>query len=167
MSAKKKENTFLYYRFFLVILAFVTIGLTIAIVAIANSEHDNYNNETVELTNDYVLPDYLQGDNLAPEDEINKQVIIMSHTKGVSYDDIEEYYENAISKAFEEGDRLLAINTIIQKAAYIFSSEEDCERAIKYANNIDISNYSNEEKQFLASHLQSELSECNSESEEE
>lgn len=161
------QSTFTYYKIVLFVLVFLAIGLIIAVVTMANSNSINDNNDIIEPTSNYVLPDRLQGDDLTPEDEIAKQVAIMSHTKGTSSNDIEEYYDSVIDKAFEDGDRLLAMDIIIQKATYLSSINEDCEGAIKYTDGLDFSIFSDEEKQFLASHLQSELSECDDELEEE
>lgn len=144
----------LWYKILLVFLLLIMVGLAIGIVIVKNSNQDN---DTPSEPIDYHLPDELQGDNLSQGDQVRRDVIMMSQTPNTNYADIEEYYEAAIAKAIEGGDRYLAMDIIVQKATYIATTEEDCESTVEYTNNLDLSPFTEEEKQFLASHLLSAI----------
>lgn len=162
-SGSNSKSISLWYKFSLVFLLLVIVGLTIGIVIVKNTNQDS---GTPSEHIDYHLPEELQGDNLSQGDQVRRDVIIMSQTPNTNYADIVEYYDVAIAKAIEGGDRYLAMDIIVQKATYIATTEEDCESAVEYINSLDLSPFTEEEKQFLASHLLSAI-DCEEELEEE
>ncbi|MBO4813093.1 hypothetical protein J5491_03005 [Candidatus Saccharibacteria bacterium] len=151
----KGGSVSLHFKIILVILGLVIVGLVIGIVVVTSGGGNNTDDDL--LPGDYVLPDELQEDNLSSSDQVMKKVIIMSQSPNTTYNDIEDYYDKVISDAVSSGDHYLAMNVTVQKASYIADIEEDCEKAMNYANSIDTSPYSDEELQFLVSHLFSTL----------
>ncbi len=148
------KNSSSFYKVLLVVLALVIIGLIVTMVVI------NLNRSTSEPETNYSLPEALMGDNLSPRDQVIKEAAIMLQTPGISMDEVEKYYDDAISKANEDGEYYLAMDIIVQKLLFFVVEEGDCEKAKDYSENVDVSKYSDEEKGYLQSYMYSVLLDC-------
>ena len=74
--------------------------------------------------------------------------------------DIEAYYDSAIEKALNDGNHYLAMDIIVQKIGFLVVEEGDCDKATKYFESIDMSPYSDQEKNYLETHSLSMIYEC-------
>lgn len=154
-GAELKKNK----KTLLVALLTLVIIIVAAIIIIALLLNNSVNNN--ETDSGYILPEELMGDDLSPVDQVIKETSLMQGDPNVSADEIKSYYDEVINNALKDGDSSFAAKIIIQKMNYISVIENDCEGASRYVDGIDLTPYSDKEKNYLASYVISMAIECN------
>lgn len=148
----KLEHKGLVILLCVLLVAIVGLGVGIGVVVVSNMRNDEYAG--------YVLPEELMNNDLSPEDQVTKETSLMLQDPDVSEVDIEAYYDAVIEDAIASGDKSLAIEIIIQKMNFLAVVEDDCSKAEEYVDGVELSTFSSEEVQYLASYVSSMAGGC-------
>ena len=136
-------------------LAIIGFAIGIILVNIKNEKQKEEINQT-----DSTLPEELMEDDLSSTDQVIKKASQMLQDPATSNAEIEKYYDEVIEQALNDGDTDLAIRIIIQKMDFLAVTENDCQKAKEYIENIDLTVYPEAGKHFLASFVISTTAEC-------
>lgn len=155
---KKHREFAVESRFLVVILAIliaVIAGLVVSIVLLNIRKSSEWSG--------YVLPEELTGDDLTEENQVIKEASIMLQNPEVSMEQIEEYYDGVIKDAFDKGNNYLGKKVIIQKMNFIAVLEGDCPKAVQYADSLDLSQLSENDRDYVNASIESLKAECDDE----
>lgn len=162
LSVEVKNNKSNHKSLIVVLILLCVVAIVLAVVILLININARRGLQESELEQaGVVLPDELKGDNLSPEDEVIKEVSIMSADPNYNDDDILAYYDNVVAKAISDGNTFLAAKIIIQKMNYIEVSLDNCDGAMSYVNGIDLSSFSAENASYLASYVIPTATTCN------
>ena len=141
----------------LCVLVMIIIGLVVGVIVTRTSGSDSIVGSGEE---EYVLPEELMADDLSPEDLVIKETSLMLQNPDISNTEIERYYDEVISEAIDNGETFFAVRIVIQKMDFLAVIEEDCNKAKEYVDGLDLSFYSEEEKGYLNSYIDSMMNWC-------
>lgn len=129
----------------------------------ADDGDEEEEDETAEPDDYYELPDELNAEDISAEDEVTKEASLMDQDPDYSDQDVENYYDDKINENLSSGNSGLAIEIMIEKVNYLAIVEDDCDEAKSYADSIDLSQFSDEQKSYLSSYIYSTALGCDDE----